>query len=334
MDIKFCIDKRTEVMEILLVISDYFKKTPRLNVDFDFEYKREVEEFFAPVKTHNAVKLLNEIEDKLNFNYDAPIALALQLDEDFSYAKLLDYPFKSRLRSEKIILEFLDSIPDFVEKSKFNEFYFAHEIIYSKWIEDTKKNIDPEYIIKFLTEFFKEDFNREYVINLMPLQIRANYGVNNENVSICNLGLKSKLVEGKREIEFASKDDRGGLVQHEFSHPIINPLTDKYFDEMRVLELPNEIREKMRKKAYGSDKTYINEQIIRCMTILYYNKLVGEECEESLIQHEEGLGFIHTRIVLDALKEYEKQDLPLSAYFPRILETFYKPLEVENNSGI
>lgn len=168
----------------------------------------------------------------------------------------------------------------------------------------------------------------------MPLQTRANYGVNKGNTSICNLGLKSKLVDDKIEIEFAKIEDRGGLVQHEFSHPIINPLTDKYFDAEKMPALPSEVFEKIKKSGYGSTITYINEQIIRCMTILYYDKLVGEKYEEPNIKYEENLGFIHTRPILDALKDYEKQDLPLSKYYPRILETFYKPLEVENNSGV
>lgn len=325
MKIKYTLDKRTEIMEIMLTLTDYFDRIPKLRVPTEFDYAVDVKNYFSQYKNHRAVKLLTEIIHELSFNYDAPIALMWQLNSDFSINELLKYPFETRLGRSPKVLEFIKEIRNFTIDSKYDEFYKKHTRVYQKWIEDTKSKVD-ENLLDYMDNFYKEKLERDYIINLMPLQTHCNYAVENGDQSICNLG--AKFSENKLEPYFLSQKNLD-LIQHEFSHPLINPLTDKYFDARRMPPLPDEVKEKMRNLAYGSISTYVNEQIIRCTTILYLNNLYGEEYEETLIKQEEDIGFIHTRAVLQVLKEYEKQDVPLRKYFPKILEEFYKPL---NNS--
>lgn len=172
-EVKIVVDKRTELMSVLLYISNYRKEYPDLLLfNKDIEYVKDVSETFSKFAKHKAVVLLNEIVEKLNFQYDAPYILATQLNEDFSVGNLLEYPYRSRLQSSAVVLNFLNQIKDFAEKSCFEKFYHDHENIYKRYIDKVKASTDFEQLSHF-EEFFKIDTKRNYVVNLLPLEARA-----------------------------------------------------------------------------------------------------------------------------------------------------------------
>lgn len=167
------IDKRTELMSVLLYVSNYRKEFPNLiNHNRDNAYVKDVYEAFSNFSNHIAVQLLNEIVEKLNFCYDAPYVLATQLNEDFSVGELMEYPFKSRLQSSPLVLKFLSSIKDFAEKSEFEKFYAEHKNVYQKLIDKIKNSFNYEQISNF-EKFYKIDTNRNYIVNLLPLEARS-----------------------------------------------------------------------------------------------------------------------------------------------------------------
>ena len=332
MKIKFVVDKRTELMEVLLKLTDYFEFYPDLKVEIETDYIKYVEKYFAPFKEHRAVNLLNEIIHNLNFCYDAPISLALQLNEDFTFTELEPYPFEERCDKDPRILEFLKEMKKFALDSNFDKFYNEHKKVFAKWISATQKQVG-EQILDYMDKFYKEKLNRKYVINLMPLQTNGNYGCSVKDTSICNACIKYNDKADKNFI-FMWKDDSSALVQHEFLHPLINPLTSKYFDYSKMPKLPKKILKQMEELTYTDGETYVDEQVIRCTTILYLTALHGEEKQEEWIKDEEEQGFIHTRPILQALKEYEKQDLPLRKYYPKLMEEFYKPLEIKKETTL
>ena len=121
--IEIGIDKRTEVMSVLLYISNYRKEFPNLiNYNRDIPYINDVFENFSKFSKHETVLLLNEIIEKLPFSYDAPYVLATQLNSDFTRGELLPYPYKNRLKSSEIVVKFMESVKDFVKDSDFEMF--------------------------------------------------------------------------------------------------------------------------------------------------------------------------------------------------------------------
>ncbi len=322
-------------MEIALYLTDYFKRYSSLNVNIDFDYKREVEKFFKPFKNHRAIILLQDLTKSLNFSYDAPITLAWQLKKDYSFGRLKGYPFEDRLDSSDKVFEFLIELKNFAIDSNFENFYNSHKPTYQKWLDDVRKNVD-ESVPDYLNHFYKEDLNRVYYINLMPLQTHANYGVELNNKSICNLGIKYDD-ENLTDYYFiwGTIEGSSALIQHEFSHPLINPLTDKYVDINKLTPLPLTVKNLLRKQAYSEGVCYINEQVIRASTIIYCQEMFRDKTNlEDMINEEEAHGFIHTKQILKALKKYQKQDIPLREYYPKILKEFYKPLSNEDNFQI
>lgn len=168
-EIQIGIDKRTEVMSVLLYISNYRKEFPNLiNYNRDILYINDVFETFSKFSGHKTVLLLNEIIEKLPFSYDAPYVLSTQLNNDFTKGELLPYPYENRLKSSAVVVKFMDSVKDFVKDSKFEEFFAEHQKAYDKWIEEFKATIRLDYLSKF-EEFFGIELQKNYIINLLPM---------------------------------------------------------------------------------------------------------------------------------------------------------------------
>ena len=305
MSIKITVDKRTELLGILLLISDYKKNYAFLIEECgNKEYRQKIFDNFSKYQEDKSVKLLNQIFDELNFRYDAPVSLFLQLNDDFTYSKLDDYPFHTRLKSSPLVLEFLDSLPAFCDKINFEEYYNSNIEFYEKIINETKKKTNIDIVVDTLEKFYKLDIkNISFVLNLLPYTTNGNFGSNHDNIIYSNIGLKKNP---KDLLTFITDNDCGSLLLHEFSHSIINPLTDKYSN------IPNnafsDIFEQMSKMAYGASAPIINEHVIRAIEVFYLKHIINTPdsitfAEMKLNRNREN-GFKYIDLCLANIKYY------------------------------
>lgn len=328
MNIEVKVDKRTELLGVIMLLSKYNEKYPQLLEECNNkEYREKVFETFDKYKNEKAIKLFNKIINKLSFNYDAPVSLFLQLNEDFSYDELDVYPFYNRLGQSPIVLDFLKELPSFSKKINFEEYYKSNKDFYMSIIQSSKERIFADSIDSFMNYFYKIDLSdRKFIINLMPYGTRGNYGTHFKNTVCSNVGLK-----GGESITFIEEDDFGTLPLHEFSHSIINPLTDKYSDISN--EFFSDIMGIMSKKAYGATNTIINEHVIRSIEIVYLRKFLKEnkvaDCEQ-VRQNKRGFKYIDFCVEqlekyfdnVDKYKDFEE-------FYPTFLSNFKQLNEKE-----
>ena len=300
------VDKRTELIGVLLLNSNYITKySDLIGVCNNKEYRDEILSYFSKFKKEKIFKLLNTIIDKYYFNYDAPIFLILQLNEDFTYDSLPDYPFRERLGSDKLILDFLSEVPKFVEKTKFLEFFDNHKTFYQAGITQIQKLIKKYKIIEFMKQFYKLELSHvKFIINLMHFATMVNYGTNHNNEFVCNCCLRSSK-NGK--INFIdSIDNTLTLYVHEFSHSLVNPLTHKYNDIK--LEYFNDIKESMQKQNYWHIEAIISEHIIRAIEIIYMkqeSKIPNNlKCAENYLEFNKTIGFKYIENCVTSLENY------------------------------
>ena len=323
-NILITVDKRTELLGILLLISDYNKTHSSLIEECgNKDYREKIFTNFLQFKNEKAVKLLNKIFDKHNFSYDAPVSLFLQLNEDFTFSELDDYPFKTRLKSSQLVLDFLNELPKFAQTINFEEFYNSNKQFYNDIIEETKSKIDVEKIVNFIFSFYKMDISKiKYILNLLPYTSRCNFGTNHNFITYSNVGLKRFQ---QKELTFICNNDFGTLALHEFSHSIINPLTSKYSNIKRKSFA--DIWDVMVKKAYGNVETIINEHIIRALEIFYLKNILktketinlANEC----LEREMNNGFKYIADCLNSLEFYythidDYEDF--EQYFPTLIQ--------------
>ncbi len=324
MSIDITVDKRTELLGIMLLISNYNK-----NYGFLIEecgnkaYREKIFNNFNQFKNEKAIQLLNQIFEELSFRYDAPVSLFLQLNNDFTYDKLDEYPFVTRLNKSQLVLDFLNELPNFAKTINFDEYYNSNNNFYNEIIEETNSKLDVKKVVNFISNFYKIDkSNNKFVLNLLPYTTNGNFGTNHNNITYSNIGLKRFQ---QKELTFISDQDHGTLLLHEFSHSIINPLTSKY-STIKGKTFAD-IWDIMVKKAYGHVETIINEHIIRALEIFYLKNIIDTEETKQLakerLEKEVNSGFKYIEICLNCLEQYYSQKdnyKDFEEYFPQIIE--------------
>ncbi len=328
--IEIRVDRRTELLGTIQIISNYKKKYPKLlEKHGNKKYVEETEKKFNVFKNHKVVKLFDEIVFNNNFGYDAPVSLFLQLNDDFTFDELDEYPYITRLNSDPKVIELLKLLPDFVKEINFNQFYKSNISRYSKFISCVKNQVDGNNIINYMKEYYGLPIDKEFVVNLIPFQTNCNYGSESKNHLYSNISCNdNSSKESEVYLSVNKVNYLPYLIFHEFSHSFINPITDKYnlIDESD--DIFSDIFEQMNEKAYGNVKTIINEHIIRALTLrykLYINRDI--EVYNKGIKLEEELGFIYIKNVLDSLIFYEnsrEKYKNINEYYPEIIKNIVK----------
>lgn len=328
--IEIRVDRRTELLGIIQIISNYRKKYPKLLEKCgNKEYIEEIEKKFNSFKDHKVIKLFDTIVSNNNFGYDAPVALFLQLNDDFTYDELEEYPYKTRLNSDNNVIELLKLLPDFAKEIDFNKFYQSNNSRYEKLISCVKNQIEDYKIIEYIKKYYNLPTDKKFIVNLIPFQTNSNYGSGNKNSIYSNISCRresskeSEIYLGRNKFNYLPC-----LLHHEFSHSYINPLTDKYnlIDEND--DIFSDIFDQMDKKAYGSVITIINEHIIRALTLRYKLHVTNDiENYNKGIKIEEELGFIYIKNIIDALIIYENSRdkyKNIDEFYPEIISSIKK----------
>ncbi len=291
-EIKVMVDKRVELIGIMLRLANYSDKFPHLVYNLqNYPYLENVVKWFDGFKNHKAIQTLNKIIDECNFSYDAPVTLFLQLDENYNFHGENDYPFVGRLKKASIILEFLKQVKDFVKVSNFEKFFAENQESYQKEIQSFTQCQDLTKVIPFMEQLFKTDFkDKVFQINLALLLTGGGFAAWVDKSVFCT-DCKHSDREGNALSNWGKDSPRGqSHYLHEFCHSMINPLTEKYCDAIKDINFSQEDKEKLIRSAYGGKSCVINEYIIRAIQVVYIREQ-GVSPEELMEWWEDKVGF-------------------------------------------
>ncbi len=336
--IEIRVDRKTELLGIIQIISNYRKKFPQLlEKHGNKDYVEQIERQFGKYKDHRVVKLFDEIVLNDNFSYDAPVDLFLQLNDDFSYTSLKDYPFKTRLESDSRVIEMLDLLQSFAKEIDFEKFYEQNKARYSMFINNTLSQLGSNNLIEYILNYYNLPNKNNFIVNLLPFQTWGNYGIHINNDLYSNI-CGSHETDKETEI-FPDETIPNGLIyllHHEFSHSFINPLTDKYNIIKDDDTIFSEIFEIMENQAYGDNLTIINEHIIRALTLRYRLHVTGDISRyEQRTNAERGLGFIYIDNILNSLIMYENNRdtyKNIEEFYPVIINNMIMNYEISKEN--
>lgn len=321
------VDKRTELLSIIEIISDYGKKYPFLLEKYgNKNYVTEIEKKFKYYKNHKVVKLFNYLTLNYDFCFSTPIKLFLQLNDDFSFSYLSDDPFSKKLNKDPKVLELLSLLSDFAEEIKFDIYYFSNEKNYRRFINNVANQLTGLNIVKFINNYYGITESKNFIVNLIPWRTYGCYGTCNNNDLYTHLCCHHK---SKNEDDIYPSNDQifnySSFLVHEFSHSFINPLTDKYSLIAEDNPIFNDIQSNMKELGYRSNKSILNDHIVRAVTlrylflqrndISYYNKQ---------LELDENWGFSYIRNIMTSLEIYEK-----NRNYYKDMDVFY-PLLIQN----
>jgi len=294
--LKVSVDPRLELLAVVQYLSGYREKFGLLN-KFQFSYWEKIKEKFTPYKNHQAVQFFARLTD-YGFTYDAPPLFVLHLS--YPPELKIEHPFspevKVRAGGEKNLKKFTSLLRDFARRT-----------------------------VETLEEYFGQQ-QSSYNIILAPLfwgnygpRLKADQGYDIYNI-VSPIRLKQGLPYFGDGVYFQS------LAWHEFSHSFVNPLAEKYQDELKkyaVLYPP--IEKKMKAQAYTSWLIAVNEHVVRAVTSRLAARLYSPQLGEQALKAEERKGFIYIRPLYEKLEFYEthRDQYPsFSDFYPELLKVW------------
>nr|WP_321411358.1 DUF4932 domain-containing protein [uncultured Carboxylicivirga sp.] len=314
------IDSRQELISIVQYLGDYF----RLN-KFNLEYKKSIDQYFEKYKDHEAVLFVKELSQK-GFTYDAPPATMLYLSDELNVDKEIPEYLLRRIGGEEQLKKFVSLLAQFVEDTHFNEFIESHQSFYKGLVDNMATQLIDFNEIENIEKFYGKKQNT-YNIILSCLN-SGNYG---PGVSVKGkldiYNIMSPRKEENGQPVFGQINDIEYLVWHEFGHSYVNYLTEENNDLVEgYKQLLNPIKDQMKKQAYGSWTTVVNEQVIRAVTTFLAKQKYGNEIAEKVMYKEVGRGFIYTEPMMKALEIYSNNRSKYSTfadYYPTLIKTAF-----------
>jgi hypothetical protein len=320
---------QVELISIVQTISPYAKSFSFLMTKDSSSYKTDVINYFESYKMHPAILMFNRLSMQPRMlNFSAPSNIMLYINKYFDLRKdiKLDDFVINRAGGIDSLRLFLNLLKDFVIQSSFNAFFKEHRNFYSNLVENTIKNIGSTNYIAELENFYGKR-QKSYNIILASLYNFVGYGNSllcfDDQREIYNT-MGPKMLLNKVPF-FGDESYLKYMIRHEFSHPFINPLTEKYWDYVKDFSQKYKlIPEAARKNVCGDWHECIDEFTIRAITTqIGYNE--SNELGSQLNIKEKSRGVSYLDSLLDKIKFYQsnRKTYPtFESYYLDILNVF------------
>jgi hypothetical protein len=318
-----------ELISILQTISEYPTHFGFLMSQNSFQYKTDVMDHFESFEEHPAVLMFDRLSLKpggLNFSAPSNIMLytdkSLHLREDIE----LDDFVVGRAGGMDSLKVFLNLLGDFAAQSSFNEFFESHRDYYLKLIDNTVGNLgSTNYIAEVETFYGKKQ--KSYNIILVSLYNGNGFGNSllcaNDQRELYNTMGPFDVIDNVPF--FGDENYLSYMIRHEFSHPFINPLTEKHWDYLKDYAYKfDSIPEVARKKVCGEWQECVNEFTIRAITTHLAYK-VSDQVGLRSYEREKSRGVSNLDSLLNKISYYQsdRETYPtLDSYYLTILDVF------------
>lgn len=217
-----------ELANIILALTKY-GKTDKWEVRQNFDYYNKMQEYFKLVDNHPLLDSVNysrkRWKEYLSFRTDA---YAFSFDEN---NKLIRNNAFYANESVKPFDKHLDLINDFVEKSKFREFYTKHKLHRKNIIENYKKTQYLNEMKDFLISEFGNQIssNIKYKVIISPFVYRMNCHRDIDSITTADfITVPDYIISDTLKISSYKQATAIHNLFTEMDHGYINPITEKY----------------------------------------------------------------------------------------------------------
>lgn len=273
------------------------------------EYVTNIIEHLSHYSDHPIYSLLDELIPK-GFALGAPVEAVLSLGVPPKLDKIRDYgsfPLE-RAGGEEKLQKFTEQLRDFAEVTKFIEFYNKSLVYYEEPLRVFKDEVNKFPYVEILEELYgleQESYN-VYITQLSKGSFGPSIKKSNGKLEIYNICgfLQKTIKDEKRFEEFICN-----ILWHEFSHAVINPLTESYGDLVEKYKGTYDEYSKSYKGKYawsGPWDECINEHIIRAISIYLCRKYKSEEIAKERLNLDINLGYLFIPEILDKIDYYER----------------------------
>jgi hypothetical protein len=329
--IKIGISPEVEMINIILYNSKYNDICRELigfspMVEIENDYTKEIQRYFDSFYSHKVYRKVESMVKK-GFFLSRPMEFALSIDSLNN--------FKSRYKlskfaidmsgGQKIIDELTDLLRDFEKVTDFNKFIPKINHYYKESLLRVNNLCEKYLFVEVIENFYgKSSNNCHFIISNLN---KGNFGIHfkNENNNIDMYSVFTMY--GTSEDEVNHELNRGALscntIFHEFSHPIINPLTEKNKELVNKYKIVYEYLRPYKRPltGYVDWEECVNEHIIRACSIFLVRKTCGDYYADRHLEHDYNLGYRYIPNLIEKLEYYENNR---DTY--KTIDSFYKEL--------
>lgn len=325
-ELKISIDERIETLYIVASLNDYF-----LVSNHDSEYKHLLKKDLKELKSHKAVQLFDTLSKKYHFTFFRPVEWTLQFSSFPEFKKIKSRADNSGLtypkEKEYLLKKFRKELILFHQDSLVQKYLREVTPLNKKVISQVKSSSSINQLTSYLEEYYGKNFGSYHLI-ISPLLHSG--GFNAEMIN--DKGEKEiyALIGPNGEIDFIPYFDKDylemDLIIHEFGHSFVNPLIEKYNDEVESLKtkyFTEKLKKDAKSQGYSEWKYVFNELLLRATTIRIAEQNFGKEKAEKLLNYEKSVGFSLVENIVEILKEYDlnrdKYDV-FDKFYPTLIE--------------
>ena len=316
------IDRRVELISIVERLSG----APEYRQAQPTAYLADVDRELGKLASHRAVEMTRELRAQHGIAYDAPMELAIRLDDDFKPRGDLarDLPAADARWTGAPIADYVAALQQFAADAHLDQFFAEHAAYFAAVTERVRAAVDAEHPATWFDSFF--DTSPPFVVVPGLLEGPSNYGVHAGGTMYQVIGLGQPDARGLPVVDEAMLE----TLVHEMAHSFVNPLIDRHLAEL----LPSAeaiyklVAGPMREQAYTDARTMLYEAGVRAVTVLYVRDRKGPDAAAQATRDELRRSFVWTRELADLLARYRTdrahyQDL--DAYMP-VVAGFYAEL--------
>lgn len=323
------VDRRVELISIVERLAggdEYRKSTPN-------PYVAEVDAAFAPFAEQEAVVATRALRAKAGISFDAPMELAVHLDEQLQPRALAELATIDKRWAGIDVAAYAAQLREFAAASKFAAFFDAHQAYYAAVADKLRAVVDAEHPVEWLDKLFGPHHDARFTVVPGLLTGRMNYGVRAnlpdrlEMFQI--LGVMSKDGLPVTDTETVS------LLVHEMAHSYVNPLFERHRTELAPsgAKLYALVAKQMLAQHYNDAQIMLDESAVRAATVLYFREKRGDEAGARAARNELRLGFVWTNELAEELRKLARDHQPMESHMPAIV-AFFDRLAVQYKSGL
>ncbi len=317
----FCIDKRIELFYIVAMLADY----PRIN-GFNANYKDDIKNYFSPYLSHEIFSFIKEIGQR--WYLDTPTRFMLYFDNNFQLRKDANLPddLISICGGIDKVRKFQNLLSDFAIKSNYKTFIKDHANFYNTILTTVNYNFSDFMEISRMENYYKQKQSKYTVI--LNMLGRGNFGPYVKTSRGTEIYAIIQPVTQMGEIPvYLDNRNFNNLLWHEFGHSFINPIVDKYIDDIeKYSKLFEPISSSMTSQAYGNWLSTVREHLTRAVTCRLAANRFGEDVAYlNYERFEIGHRFIYVKPLIDKLKDYEQLHgtyKSFEEFFPELISVF------------
>jgi len=318
------VDERTELLSIIFRLAEA-KEYMNDNVP---SYAKEIDEYFAPFKEHEAIRFAKKIRSEQGVSYDAvmSIAVALEITDSIRLRPNLSTSCIDQRWGLESATKFIKLLNQLYFDSRFKEFFLKHNALY-KIAENRFSEILKDVDFNWFEKFYGLKPNGNFNLILSIPNGGGNYGPKvmfNDGKEELYAIIGGCKADSSSQPSYSKRNSP--IIVHEYNHSFCNQLIDDNYPAMQSItnNIFALVKEKLSRQAYGEAKTMNREILVRACVIRYSQRNgINEKLLKSQVATEMSNGFLWIDKLVDQLAIYEqnRDKYPtLKDYMPEIVK--------------